>query len=88
VRNAFLVKSVFAIIIWPAPLDRDRCHFLCQAQHSEPIVTADARPPRADARPPRADHGRVRAPGHSAHSAHPPIEVMRLYARKGIVITL
>jgi hypothetical protein len=31
VRNAFLMKSVFVIIIWPAPLDRDRCHFLCQA---------------------------------------------------------
>jgi hypothetical protein len=56
VQNAFLVKSVFVIIIWPAPLDRDRCHFMCQAQHSEPIVTADARPCRTD-------HGRENAEG-------------------------
>jgi hypothetical protein len=48
VQNAFPIKNVFVIIIWPAPLDRDRCHFMCQAQHSEPIVTADARPRRAD----------------------------------------
>ena len=53
---SFLIKNLFAIIIWQAPLDWDRCYFMCQAQHSEPIVTADARPCRTD-------HGRENAEG-------------------------